>query len=152
MSEAGASEDTTGGPLVPKWMLAIMAIFFVVFGATVLIQDEALFLIPVLLLAVLVLAYALANRMLTKRILRRDGSMEEAMSDNEDPIPSAHLIPDSETPLGDTPEAHDEISPHDLPVGHPGRKAAEAQAGGEDGGTTRGHEDPSDVPPDGARS
>ncbi len=46
-------------------------------------------------------------------------------------------ITDDETPLGDTPEAHDELSPHDLPKGHPGRDAAEEQAGGEDG-TTRG--------------
>ena len=44
---------------------------------------------------------------------------------------------DDDTPLGDTPEAHDEISPHDLPPGHPGRHAAEEQAR-EHGGTTRG--------------
>ncbi len=63
------------------------------------------------------------------------------MSDAGDPIPSAHLVPESETPLGDTPEAHDEISPHDLPIGHPGRQAAEEQVG-ESGGATRGNADP----------
>jgi hypothetical protein len=41
-------------------------------------------------------------------------------------------------PLGDTPEAHDEISPLDIPPGSPSRRAAEHQAGGV-GGTTRGH-------------
>ena len=56
------------------------------------------------------------------------------MESNE---PLGPATPDDETPLGDTPEAHDEISPHDLPKGHPGRKAAEEQAGGEEG-TTRG--------------
>ena len=49
--------------------------------------------------------------------------------------PLGPATPDDETPLGDTPEAHDEISPHDLPKDHPGRKAAEEQA---EGGTTRG--------------
>jgi hypothetical protein len=42
----------------------------------------------------------------------------------------------AEEPLG--PEAHDEISPHDLPPDHPGRDEAEKLAGGEDG-TTRGN-------------
>ena len=41
-------------------------------------------------------------------------------------------------PLGDTPEAHDEINPHDLPLEHPGRHEAEHQAGGGEGTTTGG--------------
>lgn len=41
-------------------------------------------------------------------------------------------------PLGDTPEAHDELSPHDIPLYSPARRAAERQAGGL-AGTTRGH-------------
>jgi hypothetical protein len=45
--------------------------------------------------------------------------------------------PDDETPAGDTPEAHDEISPHDLPKSHPGRAEAEREAG--EDGTTRGN-------------
>ena len=70
------------------------------------------------------------------------------MSD-DDPRPSAHdseaseplgpATPDDQTDLGDTPEAHDEVSPHDLPPDHPGRAAAEEQAEGDDAeGTTRG--------------
>ncbi len=51
--------------------------------------------------------------------------------------PLGPFTPDDQTPLGDTPEAHDEISPHDLPLGHPGRQAAEQQAARGDG-TTRG--------------
>ncbi len=53
--------------------------------------------------------------------------------------PLGPLTPDDETPLGDTPEAHDEISPHDLPPGHPGRDEAEREAGG-GRGTTRGNQ------------
>jgi hypothetical protein len=52
--------------------------------------------------------------------------------------PLGPLTPDDETPAGDTPEAHDEITPHDLPPDHPGRSEAERLAGGEDG-TTRGN-------------
>lgn len=62
---------------------------------------------------------------------------EGGMSD-DDPRPSEHddaadeplgpATPDDQTDLGDTPEAHDEISPHDLPPDHPGRPAAEEKA------------------------
>ena len=57
--------------------------------------------------------------------------------DSESSEPLGPITPDEETPLGDTPEAHDEISPHDLPPGHPGREQAERQAGGDEG-TTEG--------------
>lgn len=74
-----------------------------------------------------------------------------ADADSEAQGPPADILAHNDRPLGDTEQAHDEISPHDLPVGHPGRQAAEAQAG--DGeGTTRGNEDPSEAPADGERS
>jgi hypothetical protein len=57
--------------------------------------------------------------------------------DDEHDEPLGPATPDAETPLGDTPEAHDEISPHDLPPDHPGRHAAEEQAR-DQGGVTRG--------------
>jgi hypothetical protein len=57
--------------------------------------------------------------------------------DEESDEPLGPVTPDEETDLGDTPEAHDEISPHDLPKGHPGRQEAERQAG--EDGTTRGN-------------
>jgi hypothetical protein len=57
--------------------------------------------------------------------------------DEEHAEPLGPATPDDETPLGDTPEAHDEISPHDLPPDHPGRAAAEEEASRE-GGVTRG--------------
>jgi hypothetical protein len=57
--------------------------------------------------------------------------------DKESDEPLGPVTPDDETDVGDTPEAHDEISPHDLPKGHPGRKQAEKDAG--EDGTTRGN-------------
>ena len=52
--------------------------------------------------------------------------------------PLGPLTPDDERPMGDTPEAHDEIVPEDLPKDHPGRKEAERQAATGDG-TVRGN-------------
>jgi len=56
--------------------------------------------------------------------------------DDEAAEPLGPMTPDDETPLGDTPEAHDEINPHDLPKDHPGREQAERIAG--ERGTTEG--------------
>jgi hypothetical protein len=60
--------------------------------------------------------------------------------------PLAGVGPDDKRPLGDTPEAHDEITPRDLPAGHPGRGAAERQAEAL-GGTTPGHREGGATPP-----
>ncbi len=62
-----------------------------------------------------------------------------APHDSDSSEPLGPLTPDDETELGDTPEAHDDISPHDLPPGHPGRDEAERLAGGGDG-VTRGNQ------------
>lgn len=59
--------------------------------------------------------------------------------DQESHEPLGPLTPDEERPAGDTAEAHDEITPHDLPKGHPGRQEAERQAEESESGTTRGN-------------
>jgi len=69
----------------------------------------------------------------------KDEDRTAAPHDSESSEPLGPLTPDEETELGDTPEAHDAISPHDLPPGHPGRDEAERLAGGEDG-VTRGNQ------------
>jgi hypothetical protein len=66
----------------------------------------------------------------------REGQAPPHDDDAHEPLGPA--TPDDETHVGDTPEAHDDLSPHDLPKDHPGRQAAEDLAGGE-GGTTRGN-------------
>jgi hypothetical protein len=63
---------------------------------------------------------------------------DPAAADSDDPFPGVGA--EDQRPLGDTPEAHDEMSPRDLPPDHPGRHEAERQAGAA-GGTTRGHRD-----------
>jgi hypothetical protein len=129
-----------------RWMLALIAAFLVVFCATVLLTGDAIYLVPAVILAAVVLGYALANQALTHRVARRHGSMAEALQDERDGIPSAHVIGDDETAVGDTTEAHDEITAHDLPKSHPGRRAAEARTEGH-AGTTQGDPELLDVSP-----
>jgi hypothetical protein len=130
-----------------KWQLAFVAAFVVIFGVTVILTGNPTYIIAAVMIAALVLGWAVLNRVMTTRVESRHDSIEDAMSDESEPLPSSHLIPDNRTAAGDTPEAHDEINPHDLPPDHPGRHAAEGQAGGEDG-TTRGDEELLDVGPD----
>jgi hypothetical protein len=70
---------------------------------------------------------------------RNDESHEAPPHDERSREPLGPATPDEETPLGDSPEAHDEITPHDLPPGHPGRHEAERQAEESESGTTRGN-------------
>jgi hypothetical protein len=64
------------------------------------------------------------------------GENAPTTEDADEPLGPA--TPDDETPLGDTPHAHDEIIPEDLPKDHPGRREAERQAA-EGDGTVRGN-------------
>ena len=109
----------------------------------------ATILIAALIIAALVAGWFALNGVARRNVASRHDSPEDAMSDETEPLPSAHLIPDDETAAGDTPEAHDEINPHDLPPGHPGRRAAEeqAEADGDGARTTRGDDDLAQAPP-----
>ena len=134
-----------------KWQIALVAAFIVIFGVTVILTGSPIYLIAAVMIAALVIGWSLLNRGMSKNVAGRHDSIEDAMSDESEPVPSTHLIPDSETAAGDTPEAHDEINPHDLPPGHPGRQAAEAEAEAEprDEGarTTRGDDELAQEPP-----
>jgi hypothetical protein len=69
---------------------------------------------------------------------RKGEHAPEAGHDSTADEPLGPMTPDDERPLGDTPEAHDEIVPEDLPKDHPGRLEAERQAA-EGDGTVRGN-------------
>jgi hypothetical protein len=81
---------------------------------------------PLLILFALCVAAAIVAR-------RAAGSGSDA--DHTDVVPKQPVT--RSRPLGDTPEAHDEVSPHDIPLYSPARRAAMRQAGGR-AGTTRG--------------
>jgi len=128
-----------------KWQLGSIVAFLVIFGLTAILTGSAIYIVPAVILAALIFGYAGFNLAMTKRVEARHDSLDDAMSDEKEPLPTSHLIPDDSTPAGDTPEAHDEINPHDLPPDHPGRQAAEDQAEeqpADDGArTTRGDDD-----------
>jgi hypothetical protein len=134
-----------------KWQLGSVVAFVVIFGLTVVLTGEPIYILSALMLAALVFGYAFVNWALTRRVAARHDSLDDAMADEDEPLPSSHLIPDDSTPAGDTPEAHDEINPHDIPPDHPGRRAAEEQVGEEHRGearTTRGDADPPEAADD----
>jgi hypothetical protein len=83
---------------------------------------------PLLILFALCLAVAVVYRLIA-------GSNRDD-ADHADSFPKQPAT--RSRPLGDTPEAHDELSPHDIPLYSPARRAAERQAGGVTA-ITRGH-------------
>jgi len=124
-----------------KVLIAFVAAVAVALVLSALLTGQPQYLIASALVGVVIGFIVVAEKTLSKRVMHRHGDDPgEAVADEEEPLPSTHIITDDDTALGDTPEAHNEVSPRDLPPDHPGRKAAEAQAGG-DQGTTRGDED-----------
>ena len=97
-------------------------------------------LIAVIILAALVAAFFVVNAAIQRRQMNKHGGdVEAALSDSDDSLPAAPHITDSDRPLGDTSEAHDELNPHDVPKwDRATRGAAEEQSGGL-GGTTGGN-------------
>jgi hypothetical protein len=123
---------------MPRWLFPLIGVLLVAYILAVLLAGTPEYLIPAAILALIVLGYALLQRALTRReMARHGGDVDAALRDDEDwAIPSTHLVGDDSTQAGDTPEVHDEINPHDLPIDHPGRQAVEEQAAAEDAETT----------------
>jgi hypothetical protein len=127
---------------MPRWQLGVVALFFAVYVVVILLTGEPVWLIPGAILALIVIGWGVTNRAATKSLEERHGGdIERAMSDESEPLPSAHLLAvEDDRPAGDTPEAHDEINPRDIPPDSPARQAAEEQVAAEAGdGETRGN-------------
>ena len=124
---ASSDRNSTPGPTFPTALLAGLAAFVVV-AIVAWVAVGAELGIPVLILGAIVAAAAIAYRTI--------GTSSSASADSTDPTP--RLSAEGDRPLGDTPEAHDEINPHDLPPDHPGRHAAEEMAQSGDDGETAG--------------
>jgi hypothetical protein len=124
---ASSDRNSTPGPTFPTALVGgIVAGIVVAIVGFVTVGAELG--IPVLILTAICAAAALAYRTV--------GTSRGAPSDNTDTVP--RLSAEDGRPLGDTPQAHDEINPHDLPPDHPGRHAAEEMAQGD--GETAGME------------
>src|SRR3712207_6317325 len=104
----------------PGLLLAGVAMALVVIVVAFIVDSEIG--IPLVILLAICAVAAVGFRVLA-------GS-NRSDADAGDNVPKQ---PASESrPLGDTPEAHDEINPHDLPLEHPGRHEAEKMAEGSD--------------------
>jgi hypothetical protein len=122
-----SDRNSTPGPAFPAGLLGgIVAAVVVIAVAWIALGAEAA--LPITILAVICVGAALAYRTI--------GTSRDAASDSADSVPRINA--EGDRPLGDTPEAHDEINPHDLPPDHPGRRTAEEMAEGD--GETAGME------------
>jgi hypothetical protein len=134
-----------------RTFLLIAAAFFLLVAVAAAISGGIEWAIPIVILAAIVGAYAGMNKKLQQTEMdRHGGDPDEALRDSsEGGLPKAHVIGDEETALGDTPEVHSSVSPHDFPKGAPERQAAEEMAEEESSPreqaeTTRGQADPSE--------
>lgn len=137
-----ASEQFRGPEKVRFPALLLLAVLAFVIVAIVAATQDTEWAVPVVILLGVVVAVALTFR-LVSGAKRGEGEV-----DNTDPIP--RQPPEASRPLGDTTEAHDEISPHDLPKDSLARPAVEAEAEGSEG-TTSGPVEPGE-PEHGART
>jgi hypothetical protein len=100
---------------------ALMLVGLVMAGVVTIVAWVALgaeFGVPILILVAICAGAAIGYRMLAGSTRRED--------DASDPIPKQPA--DRSQPLGATPEAHDDLSPHDLPVDHPARQEVEERS------------------------
>jgi hypothetical protein len=124
-------------------------VFFIIVAVAAALAGGITWAIPVVLVGlILAVVLGVQARMASTELQRHHGDPNEAMRDSsEGGLPKTHVLGDDQTALGDTPEVHAEISPHDFPKGAPERQAAERMAAEESGGnpegTTGGQADPS---------
>jgi hypothetical protein len=132
----------------PLVFLAVIVGLFAVLAGAALLSGEPSFAVPVIIVGLVVIGVWGIARLIAFQALKKHGNRPEAAAaDADDPVPSTGLTPDETTALGDTAQAHAEVSPHDFPKGSPERAAVETQAREETSGrpgTTAGHRDPAD--------
>ena len=107
-------------------MLLVLGVLMAVAVVVVAMVIEPEYGIPLLILLAICAIAAIGFRVLA-------GS-NRSDADQSDNIPKQPAS--SDRPLGDTPEAHDEVNPHDIPKDAPERERTEEVAGTD--GTTRG--------------
>ena len=108
-----------------RTVLAVLLVAIVLFALAALLGDGE-WVVPVGVLFGIVALGLLGHLLFRKRVEQTGGDTT---------LPASHIEADDSTALGDTEQAHDEVSPHDLPPDHPGRHEAERQARG---GVTEG--------------
>lgn len=136
----GPWEDRPRPKQLITWFLGGTALVYVVLAVAALVFLDDRF-APVVLLSGLwpltAVTLWIANSR-NKTVGSGGDIADESAGNADDGAPGMGVT--EERPMGDSPELHDAISPHDLPKDHPGRHAAEKLAAADDAGTTTGHE------------
>ena len=109
-----------------RTVLSVLLAAVVLFAGAALLGDGE-WVVPVAVLFAIVAAGLVGHLVFRRRV------------GTDTALPAAHLESASGAPLGDTSEAHDEISPRALPKSHPGRAEAERAARFDTQGTTTGN-------------
>jgi hypothetical protein len=127
-----------------RWFFIMLLTLFGSMAVSAFLSGDPVLAIPIVLVALIAIAFWALQRMLGKAALARHGGDVHAVnSDESDPFPSTNAIEEEHTALGASEEQHADLSPHDLPPGSPVRREVERQAVLR-GGTTRGNVDPSE--------
>lgn len=100
--------------LIPGLLAVVVALF----ALAALLTGDADWIVPALVLLAIVAVFFVAQ------LAMRRGT---------------HVEGRDAAPLGATSQAHDELTPQDLPLDHPGRAEAERQARFDREGVTRGN-------------
>ncbi len=127
-----------------RWFFLLLLTLFGSMAISAFLSGDPVLAIPIVIVALIALAFWALQRYLGNLALRRHGGDATAVnSDETDPIPATNAIQEEEGgALGASQEQHAELSPHDVPPGSPLRREVERQAIRQ-GGTTRGDADPS---------
>lgn len=117
--------------------IVVGLVALIVVGA---VTGNGALLVALAVLVVLAAGAAIAQGIFGRYQTRTDEAAADDPSARREPMAGALHPASQDVALGDTGEAHDEISYHDLPPDHPGRHAAEQRAASGDARarTTRG--------------
>jgi len=124
-----ALERRSGRPRprsVPHAIAGVAAFYGVV---AVVASDQGVPFVVAAIAAFLIPGTATALAVATARsstVETSDGRLVDLSREDQGPVPRLGF--DNSRPLGDSPDLHDDLDPHDLPLDHPGRKAAEHEA------------------------
>jgi hypothetical protein len=121
-----ALERRTNRPRPPGLVLVIVAVAAFYGITAVAASNVGIEFVIAALGAFLIPGTATALAVATARTETReteDGELVDLSREDRGPVPRLGL--DSSRPLGDSPDLHDDIGKHDLPLDHPGRQALE---------------------------
>jgi hypothetical protein len=124
-----AVERRPGLPRPPLAMAAIggVAVFYLVCGIAAAFVGPGEAAATLAAGAVPMTAAAVTVALMRRKSRAEDGRIRDVSVEDQSPFPGIGM--DDETPVGASPEVHADIDPHDIPPGHPARRALESERG-----------------------